>query len=139
VLRQGTLWRLISHLSLNHLSLVDGSEGADALREILKLYDFADSAETRGLIDGVLSVRGRNVTGRTGGKGGGVCRGVEATVEFDPDRFTGSGLFLFAAVLERFLALYSHVNSFSRLTATVRGKEGVLRRWPPRLGEKPLL
>src|SRR5262249_30190478 len=45
--RRGALWRLISHLSLNHLSLVDGAEQADALREILKLYDFADSAETR--------------------------------------------------------------------------------------------
>ncbi|MFL5342352.1 MAG: type VI secretion system baseplate subunit TssF [Gemmataceae bacterium] len=138
-LRQGTLWKLISHLSLNHLSLVDGADGPDALREILKLYDFSDSAETRAIIDGVLGVQGKNVTGRLGGKGGGVCRGVEATVQFDADRFTGSGLFLFAAVLERFLALYSHVNSFSRLTATVRGREGVLRRWPPRLGEKVLL
>lgn len=138
-LRHGTLWRLISHLSLNHLSLVDGEEGADALREILKLYDFSDSAETRGLIDGVLSVTSKNTTARTGGKGGSVCRGVEAIITFDPDRFTGSGLYLFAAVIERFLALYSNINAFSRMTAVVRGREGVLRRWPPRLGERILL
>jgi type VI secretion system protein ImpG len=138
-LRHGTIWRLISHLSLNHLSLVDGADGADALREVLRLYDFADSAETRAIIDGVLSVSSRHVAGRLGGKGGGVCRGVEATIQFDADRFTGSGLFLFAAVLERFLALYSNLNSFSRLVATVRGKEGELRRWPPRLGERALL
>ena len=31
-LRRGALWRLISHLSLNHLSLADHEEGADALR-----------------------------------------------------------------------------------------------------------
>ena len=45
-LGHGLLWRLISHLSLNHLSLVENGN-ADALREILRLYDFADSAETR--------------------------------------------------------------------------------------------
>ena len=53
-MKRGALWRLISHLSLNHLSLADAEDGADALREILKLYDFADSAETRAMIDGVL-------------------------------------------------------------------------------------
>ena len=55
---------MISHLSLNHLSLADYEDGADALREILKLYDFADSAETRAMIDGILSVRNRRVVGR---------------------------------------------------------------------------
>jgi type VI secretion protein, VC_A0110 family len=35
------LWRLVSHLSLNYLSLVE--EGKDALQEILKLYNFTDS------------------------------------------------------------------------------------------------
>src|SRR5207249_7434987 len=54
-LKQGAMWRLISHLSLNHLSLEGGREGAEALREILKLYDFADSEETRTMITGVLA------------------------------------------------------------------------------------
>ena len=38
---RSVLWRLISHLSLNYLSLVD--EGREALQEILKLYNFTDS------------------------------------------------------------------------------------------------
>src|SRR5262249_397261 len=66
-------------------------------------------------------------------------RGVEVTVHFDEKKFAGSGLFLFASVLERFLALYCTVNSFSKLVATVEGKKGELRRWPPRMGEKVLL
>lgn len=138
-MRHGTLWRLVSHLSLNHLSLVDGSDGADALREILKLYDFTDSPETRTLIEGVTGVRSRRAVGRVGGKNGAVCRGTEVTLELDPDRFTGSGLFLFAAVMERFLALYSNVNAFSRLIITIRGRSGEFQRWPPRLGEQILL
>jgi type VI secretion system protein ImpG len=139
-LKHGSLWRLISHLSLNHLSLADSEEGADALREILKLYDFADSAETRAMIDGVLSVRARRVVGRSAGEPrGGFCRGLEVTLHFDEGRFAGSGVYLFACVLERFLGLYCSVNSFSKLIATTNKREGELRRWPPRAGETVLL
>jgi len=72
-------------------------------------------------------------------EGDAVCRGVAVTIHFDPKRFAGSGLFLFASVLERFLALYCSINSFSKMTATVEGRKGELRRWPPRMGEKVLL
>lgn len=139
-LKRGALWRLISHLSLNHLSLADYEEGADALREVLKLYDFADSAETRSMIDGVASVRGRRVVGRAGASGrAAFCRGVEVSVHFDEGRFAGSGVYLFACVLERFLALYCSVNSFSKMIATTNKREGELRRWAPRAGETVLL
>ena len=139
--RHGALWRLISHLSLNHLSLGDGArDQAEALREILKLYDFADSAETRKMLDGVLSVRTRRDVGRPAGAPAGVlCRGVEVAVHFDETCFSGNGLFLFASVLERFLALYCTVNSFTRMIATVEGREGELRRWQPRVGEQVVL
>jgi type VI secretion system protein ImpG len=139
-LKQGVLWRLISHLSLNHLSLVDNDDKAEALREILKLYDFADSPETRKLIDGILRVTSRRVVGRADNTfPGAFCRGVEVTIHFDEEHFSGSGLFLFASILERFLALYCTVNSFSQLIATTKGREGELRRWHPRMGEKVLL
>ncbi len=139
-LKRGAVWRSISHLSLNHLSLVDGEEGADALREILKLYDFADSAETRSMIDGILSVRSRRVVGRVPGDvRGGFCRGVEVTVHLDEDRFAGSGVFLFASVLEHFLGLYCNINSFSKLIVTTNRREGELRKWLPRAGEMILL
>jgi len=139
-LKHGALWRLISHLSLNHLSLADYEEGADALREILKLYDFADSAETRSMIDGILSVRCRRVVGRTGGQvSAGFCRGIEVNVHLDEERFAGSGVFLFASVLERFLGLYCSINSFSKLVVTTNKREGELRRWSPRAGETVLL
>jgi type VI secretion system protein ImpG len=125
---------------LNHLSLVDYEEGADALREILDLYNPNDSAETRSMIDGIASVRSRRVVGRVPGDSrGGFCRGVEVTIRFDEARFAGSGVFLFAAVLERFLGLYCSINSFTKLIATTHQREGVLRKWSPRAGETVLL
>ncbi len=138
-LKHGALWRLVSHLSLNHLSIEGGEGAAEALREILKLYDFADSEETRAVISGVLRVDSRRTVARASAASEAVCRGVEVTIHFDEKRFVGSGLFLFASVLERFLALYCTVNSFTRLIATVEGRKEELRRWPPRMGEKILI
>ena|SRR5258707_840465 len=134
------MWRLVSHLTLNHLSITDSGEGAAALREILKLYDFADSPETRSLIEGVLEVTSRRVVGRAGGEvAGGFCRGVEVSVLLDEERFAGSGMYLFACVLERFLGLYTSLNSFTKLVVAVKGREGVLKRWRPRAGDKVLV
>ena len=139
-LKQRAMWRLISHLSLNHLSVSEGEKGAEALREILNLYNFSDSAETRAMIDGVLRVNSRLTTARVLADGrSALVRGVEITVEFDDQRFTGSGVYLFASVLERFLALYCSLNSFTRMVATIKGRDGVLCRWPARAGEKPLI
>ena len=139
-LRHGTRWRLISHLTLNHLSLADASEGADGLREILSLYDYNESAETRSLIEGLRSVKSRRVVGRVGGDvAAGLSRGLEITLDFDEDKFTGSGVFLYASVLERFLALYATINSFTKVIATTNKRDGVMHRWPPRAGERTLL
>ena len=134
--KRGAWWRLISHLSLNHWSLTDSEDGADGLREILAIYDFADSADTRSMIEGVLSVRSRRIAGRSGG---GVCRGLEVTIHLDEDRFAGHGIYLFAAVLERFLGLYCSLNAFSKLIVTTNRREKELRRWLPRAGEMVLL
>jgi type VI secretion system protein ImpG len=139
-LQRGTLWRLISHLSLNHLSLMDASEGAQALREILTLYNFARTAETQAMIEGLLDVRGRRVVGRVGGSvAAGFCRGFEVTLHLDETRFSGSGAYLFAAVLERFLGLYTSINSFTRVVATTNKRDEAMCRWPPRSGERILL
>lgn len=139
-LRHGILWKLISHLSVNHLSLVDEEHGADALREILTLYDFLDSAETRRMIEGVVSVSGRRVVGRVGGPvSGGFCRGTEVHLHLDEDKFTGASAFLFASVLERFLGQYCTINSFTKLIATTNKRETPLRKWPPRASNRIVL
>ncbi|MGB9178257.1 MAG: type VI secretion system baseplate subunit TssF [Pyrinomonadaceae bacterium] len=141
-LRRGAQWRLISHLTLNHLSLVSAASDAapEALQEILYLYDLLDSSFTRKQIMGINSVTSRHVVRQTGTRiGAGLVRGIETTIEFDEDQYVGSGAFLFASVLERFLALYVSLNSFSQLVARTQQREGILKQWSPRAGEKILL
>jgi len=134
--RSGLQWRLISHLSLNHLSIVDG--GKDALQEILRLYDFSNDPAVRAQIAGITEVSSRSAMSRIVSEAGiAFCRGTDVTLKFDDQNFVGSGVFLLSSVLERFLGLYSGLNSFSRLTALTQ--KGLVKRWPPRTGEQILL
>jgi len=139
-LGRGAQWRLISHLSLNHLSLADTDEGLDAIREILSLYNFDDSPSATQQIQGITRVAGRRAAGRTGSRlGNAVCLGVEVGIEFDETCYVGGSAFLMASVLERFLGLYASINSFSRLVATTGPRGEILKRWAPRTGERTLL
>lgn len=141
-MRRAAHWRLISHLSLNHLSLIGNqTDGApDSLQEILLLYDFLNSSATRKQITGIARVDARRVVRQTGSRiGAGFVRGLETTVEFNEENYVGSGVFLFASVLERFLGLYASLNSFNQTVAKSQQREGIIKRWPPRAGEQTLL
>ena len=143
---RGRFWHLISHLNLNHLSLADDG-GLDALTGLLRLYDLTDpeaepqaAALARQSIEGVVGVGHRRaVAWLGGGDTGGLVRGVEIDLQLDEGKFVGSSGVLFASVLERFFALSVSVNSFSRLVAKYRQRDGILKRWPPRAGDRPLV
>jgi type VI secretion system protein ImpG len=135
---RSSLWRFISHLSLNYLSLV--SEGKEALQEILKLYDFNNSSYSAKQIEGIVELKSRPHFARIISENGiTFARGTRVDMEMDEDNFVGGGAYLFASVLEHFLGLYVTLNSFSQLSVTTRQRKEVLRQWPPRAGTKILL
>lgn len=137
-LRKGAQWRLISHLALNQLSLVDG--GREALLEILSLYNFTDSDVIKKQINGILKVSSRSCVRRVHQKMRfALVQGTEVTLDFDEEQFTGSGVYLFANVLNHFFGLYSGLNSFTQLIVTSQQREKVLAKWLPRSGETALV
>ena len=135
----GARWRLISHLSLNHMSL-EGPGATERLKEILALYDFTDTAASRALINAVQGVQTRSITapitfhGRTS-----ICRGTEVEVVFDDSLLSGNSVFLYSAVLQHFFSLYCSINSFTRLIVKLKGKTEAYKIWPPKIGKKPVL
>jgi type VI secretion system protein ImpG len=132
------LWRLISQLSLNYLSLVEG--GAEALQELLRLHNFGDSLAGEKQIQGVLEVRSEPCYSRIAGNHGlSFARGHRVDVTLNEDQFAGGSAYLFASVLEHFLGLYTALNSFCILAARTRQRKEVLREWPPRAGWKTLV
>ncbi|HUN44779.1 MAG TPA: type VI secretion system baseplate subunit TssF [Acetobacteraceae bacterium] len=137
-LRERGFWRLISHLSLGHLAVTGGTDGANALKEILRLYDLRESAETRSAIEALISISARPGTARAPGRSGAFCRGLDVTLEFEPRTWQASGLYLLASVLEHFLALHGTINSFTRTAVTLRGRPGTAATWPARSGTRVL-
>jgi type VI secretion system protein ImpG len=134
-------WRLISHLSLNYLSLIDNEEqqGAAALREMLSLYGNLAEASIKKQIEGLKSVWAEQVTRRIPIPGPiAFGRGLEITLELDEAAFEGTGVFLLGAIMEQFFARYVSINSFTetRIRTVDRGE---IMRWPVRIGQRHLL
>lgn len=139
-LRESGYWSLVSHLSLGHLSIVGGEAGAQALKEVLRLYDLRGTAESRAAIDSLVGVSTVPGTARVpGSRAGSFCRGLDVTLEYDSASWQSGGLFLLAAVMDRFLALHATVNAFVRTRAVLRGRPGVVAAWPARSGARVLL
>ncbi|KFC62280.1 type VI secretion system baseplate subunit TssF [Massilia sp. LC238] len=135
---RGAHWRLISHLALNHLSLADG--GVDAFREMLALYDLPRSPSSQRQIGGIKAIAQRPTTAWLAGNPFScLVRGVEVRLSIDEEAFVGSGIHAFAQVVERFLALYVHANSFTQLViASSKTGEEILT-CQPRSGDLSLL
>ncbi len=134
----GAMWRLISHLSLNYLSLVE--DGREALQEILRLYQLSSASYGDQQIDGITGLESRRHFARLVSENGiSHVRGVRVEMELDEERFVGAGAYLFSSVIEHFLAQYVGLNSFSQLVVKTRQRKEFLREWSPRAGNRILL
>jgi type VI secretion system protein ImpG len=132
------LWRLISHLALNYLSIVE--EGREALQEVFRLYNFSDSADLDKQISGIVGVSSKRHFARINSESGiSFARGTQVQIEFDEEDYAGGGVYLFGAVIDHFLGLYASLNSFSQLVVKTRQRREVLRQWPPRAGQAILM
>ncbi len=127
-------WRLISHLSLNYLSLVEA--GRDALQEMLSLYNLNDAAANVRQIQGITVIGSEPAVCRVNGRHfSGFVRGTDIRLTLDADYYVGGSVYLFASVLERFFALYAAPNSFTRLRVNTVQREEEEMAWPARAGE----
>ena len=135
-----TVWRIISHLNLNYLSLSGDRNGLIALQELLRLYNFQNRKSIEHQISGLHRLSSLRTVRRLGDDAWrGFVRGHEITLEFNPEMYVGSSAAMLAGVLERFFALYAPTNAFTQLVAKLKTQEGVWKKWPPRTGNKPLL
>jgi type VI secretion system protein ImpG len=134
-------WRLISHLSLNYLSLAgaEGKEEAGALQDLLKLYVPPADRGFQRQVQGLRAVRTRPIVRRVETPGPiTFARGLEITVTLDETAFEGVGIFILGAVLEQFFARYVALNSFTE-TVIHSQQRGEIMRWPAQVGRQPIL
>ncbi|MCA9266432.1 MAG: type VI secretion system baseplate subunit TssF [Planctomycetales bacterium] len=140
--RSGVMtWRLINHLSLNYLSLLDkdDSGGAAALRSLLQLYGETSEPAIRKQIEGVHSVTAEPITRPLPTDGPLTFgRGLQISLLLDESCFEGTGAFLMGAVLDEFFAKYVSLNSFTE-TVVRSVDRGDIVRWPARIGRRHVL
>lgn len=136
--RSSAHWRLISQLSLNHLSLTEAS--LSSLKETLTLYDITRSPVSRKIIDGLVSIRHKVVTARVDGDPfPSFVKGIEITIGVDPQYFVGTGVEQVGRLLDHFFGLYVHINSFTQLVLINHETGEEIMRCPPRNGDQPLV
>jgi len=136
-----TAWRLVSHLSLNYLSLLnqDKEQGATALRDLLRLYCRIDDEAAHKQIEGLRSVTAESIVRRLPLPGPITYgRGLQIGVTLDESAFEGAGVFVLGSVLEQFFAKYVSLNTFTE-TVIKSTARGVIMQWPARVGRCEIL
>ncbi|AXX92434.1 type VI secretion system baseplate subunit TssF [Malaciobacter molluscorum LMG 25693] len=131
------LWRVISNMSLNYLSLED----IKSLRTIVETYDFFGSYDikqrekTSMQLNGIESVSYETTEMIDRGM---PIRGNHIKLKINPFNFSSIGeAYIFCSVLNEFFSLYSNINSFHKLTVDMDNED--LFEWPIKLGSQTLL
>lgn len=131
-------WRLLSHLSLNYLSLAR----VESLRSLLDLYNFAARQDEQAkrahirLLEGIADIQS---CGKDYLFHGAPVRGTEITLSLKGEHFAGEGdVLLFGSLLNEFFSLYASLNSFTELQVKLL-EQGELYSWPVRIGQQVLV
>jgi type VI secretion system protein ImpG len=130
-------WRIIGHLTPNYASFAsEEDEDPSVLRDHLALYGRIDDPALRRQIDGLLAIRSEPVTRRVPGQSrSAFARGQRLHIKLDDAPFENGRMFLFSAILERFLGEFATVNAFTESIFESR-QEGTFAQWPPRMGQR---
>ncbi|MCF6249103.1 MAG: type VI secretion system baseplate subunit TssF [Desulfobacula sp.] len=132
-----TLWRMLSHMSLNLLSI----KNADSFKKLLQLYIFPESRDKgtvsanlkriQGISEFSIENEDRLIRGM-------VVRGEKISITISKDNFASMGdIVIFGSVIDEFFSRYSSINSYVRLciNEVISGESFT---WIPRIGNKPL-
>lgn len=132
------LWDVISHTTLNLLSL----SSIENLRAILRLYNSTCSYDSgvrsanERQIDGLLDL---TITRETRLVRGSMMQGQHVLLACEEKNWPSPGaMYLWGCVLDRFLACYAGINSYTRFEMHDKNT-GTLFKWPMRMGRKPVL
>jgi type VI protein secretion system component VasA len=133
-------WRVIGHLTPNYTGFAaEEDQEASVLRAHLALYGRVDDAALRRQVDGVRGVRSDLVSRRAPGAGpSAFVRGQRLTVTLDEPSFENGRMFLFGAVLERFLGEFASINSFTECVFQT-AQQRMVASWPARIGRRPTI
>lgn len=132
-------WRVIGHLTPNYTGFASDPGGSpEVLRNHLALYGRVDDAALRREVDGIRSVQASPVSRRIMARARpSFARGQHLRIALDEANYENGRMFLFSAIVERFLAEFATINSF--VETSFESQQGMFVQWPARLGQRPTI
>ncbi|MBW8309152.1 MAG: type VI secretion system baseplate subunit TssF [Candidatus Paracaedibacteraceae bacterium] len=135
-----TMWRLISMLSVNHLSISAGSTSLKALKETLLLYAQMSGNFRHNEIEALIDIEAHPISRRIGHEAWrGFVSGLKIILTVNERAYTGESAFLLAGVLRTFFALQTSINSFVQLQLNSVQRQGEWMSWQPLHGDQIIL
>lgn len=130
-------WRLLALLSRSGRSLQ--RMDAQQFSAMLSLFDPVQSPCTRRQMEGIASIEWQSAQASLSDcHGAWPVQGFAIRMALDQSAYAGSGLHLFAQIIEHFLAAQVHLNSFTQLTVVSATTGEELLRCPSRNGNLSL-
>ncbi len=132
------LWQILSHLSVYYVSLTEPKLAKETLTRFLSLYINKDNPVSLRQIDSIekLEVNEDVHPVRQGGWRG-YYQGTKFVITLSERKTNGISLLLFGRVLQQFLALFCHINSFIRVELKVGSRS--IYQWQPMSGHQILI
>ncbi|WP_332876687.1 type VI secretion system baseplate subunit TssF [Massilia sp. S19_KUP03_FR1] len=128
---QAAQWRLIAQIALSEQALTDVN--LEAFTELLMLHNLPQSNVTLRQIGGVTGFARTSARAwMPDAHGGARQHGVGVRMTVDESAFVGSGIHVFAQVIDHFLGHYAQLNTFIQLTVVSHATGKELIRCAPR-------
>jgi len=135
-----TMWRLISMLSVNHLSISAGTTSLKALKETLNLYARTSGNFHHNEIEALVGIETEPISRRLASEAWrGFVSGLKVTLTVNERAYTGESAFLLASVLRTFFTLQTSINSFVQLQLNSVQRQGEWMSWEPLNGDQIIL
>ncbi len=130
---QAAQWRLIAQIALSEQALTDAT--LEAFTELLMLHNLPQSNATLRQIGGVTGFTRTSARAwMPDAHGGARVHGVGVRMTVDESAFVGSGIHVFAQVIDHFFGQYAQLNTFIQLTVVSHATGKELIRCAPRSG-----
>jgi type VI secretion system protein ImpG len=133
--RHGAHWRLVSHLALNYGRLTNA--GLPDFQKMLALYDLPRSASSQRQIKGIVGLEHGSVRAWIKTEPvSSLMPGIRVRMTVDEQAFAGSGIYVFAQVMDRYFALNGQLNCFTQLEIVSQQTGEEILTCPPRTAEQ---
>ncbi|WP_286715303.1 type VI secretion system baseplate subunit TssF [Acinetobacter sp. UBA2581] len=132
-------WRIISHLSLNNLSLMKG-DSVSHMKELLELYNLPQTKENQLIINSIQAIEfslGQKLIDHHPFPL--FVRGVKVEIQLDTQVFRGTSIYIFAQILNHIFNLKVQMNSYVEMAVLDSESKQELYQCVQNVGGKRLL